>query len=389
MLIFSAFSGINNVVQPHRLDGGDLLQASDVNIGLTGEITRRAGFAAVSDVCHKNIFDGHAGIMYATSGSELVAVHPGGARYVIHPALGSQRVWYCNLPDGRTTFSNGLLHGITNGAAGLEHSVRPPDSLGAPDTAFGSLFAGTYRYHLTMRRLADGVESPAISSQPITISQGGVRLDGLVERAGHELQVYLSGKDGEGAYLIGATSGTTFEWGGQNSALVQPCRTVGAREFPVGTITAFWRGRTLVADGSTLWASRPSNPHLSDWRDFKPFTAPITLIQPVDDGIYVGTEEDLIWLGGTTWEGLGYVPTERGPVVMGSGVTAPGKQLMSGDGTGAGKAMLCIADGEIVAGFGGGATSSLTAKRYRTAVGEVCATFRVVDGIPQYVAVPQ
>ena len=111
MLTFEKFAGINNVLPEHRLSGSDLLQAEDVDIGLTGEISRRIGFSETSDQCHKNLWQAD-GFMLATCGSELTAIHPGGARHVIHPALGSGRVWYCNLPDGRTTFSNGFIHVI-------------------------------------------------------------------------------------------------------------------------------------------------------------------------------------------------------------------------------------------------------------------------------------
>ena len=388
MLTYESFTGINNVLPERRMGAADLLDALDVNIGLTGEITRRFGFTEVSDQCHKNLWQS-AGYLLATQGSELVALHPGGARHVIDPAIGHSRLWYCNLPDGRTTYTNGLIQGVTDGLAGQDRSVRAPDSLGAPDHAFGQLDRGSYRYYLTAVRLSDGAESPAITSESITIDGGGLRLENLPVRPGHAIRVYLSGLDGEDAYLAGTTTGSTFEWGGTNSDLVLPCRTVGAQPFPVGTLTAFWRGRVLTAVGNTLWASRPMAPHLSDWRDFKPLGAAITAIQPVDDGIYVGTAKDLIFLGGTTWDALAFRSTKRGPVVPGSGVAAPGDKLKLGDGTGGGDAMLCIAGGEIVAGFNGGQTTSLTANRYKTEATEVSATFREVDGIPQYVAVPQ
>lgn len=71
-------------------------------------------------------------------------------------------------------------------------------------------------------------------------------------------------------------------------------------------------------------------------------------------------------MSGTTWDQLAFVPTQRGPVVPGSGVTAPGDRVKLGDGSGAGTAMLCIAGGEIVAGFGGGQTTSLTGNRYKS-----------------------
>ncbi|WP_103018107.1 hypothetical protein [Alicycliphilus denitrificans] len=389
MLTFESFTGINNVLPERRLDGNDLLQATDVDIGLTGELARRGGYAEVSDQCHKNLHQAQ-GFMLATCGSVLTAIHSDGARHVIHPALGPERVWYCDLPDGRTTYTNGLIHGVTDGVAGMERSVPAPASLGATDDAFGALHPGQYRYHLTHVCLADRLEGPAISSGLVTISQGGLRLDGLPELEGHAVNVYLSGQDGEGAYFAGVATGGSFEYAGGNAALVLPCRTLGAQPFPVGTITAFWRGRVLVAQGNVLWASRPNAPHLADWRDFRQMPAPITAIQPVDDGIYVGTTQDLIWLGGATFEGLAYTPTRRGPVVPGSGVSAPGDRIKLGDGSGAGTAMLCIAGGEIVAGFGGGQTTSLTGGRYRTTATEVCATFREgVDGIPQYMAVPQ
>lgn len=387
MLTFKAFTGINNVLPPERMKGSDLVGATDVDIGLTGEITRRAGFAEVSPLCHKNLHQA-AGFMLATTGSELVAIHPGGARHVIHPAIGHARVWYCNLPDGRTTYSNGLIHGITDGLTGLDRSVPAPASLGAPDAAFGKLFPGQYRYHLTHLRLHDGAESPAASSLPVSID-GGLRLDGLPVLDGHATQVYLSGQDGEGAYLAGATTTGTFEFSGPNAALASPCRTLGAQPFPVGTITAFWRGRVLVAAGNVLWASRPSAPHLADWRDFKPFPAEITAVQPVRDGIYVGTAQDLVFLAGETWEQLTYNAMETGPVVLGSGVSAPGERIQLGEGRGKGPAMLCIAGGEVVAGFSGGVTASLTGDRYKADVTEVSATFREVGGVPQYIAVPK
>lgn len=388
MLTFAAFTGTNNVLPEQRMGGSDLLRAENVDIGLTGEIARRSGYTQASDQCHKNLHQA-GNYLLATCGSALTAIHPDGTRHVIHPALGPDRVWYCNLPDGRTTYSNGLIHGVTDGLAGVERSVPAPASLGAPDVAFGALHPGQYRYHLAHVRLADRLEGPAVSSGPIAIAHGGLRLDGLPELEGYAINVYLSGQDGEGAYLAGTAASGSFDFTGHNAQLVLPCRTLGAQPFPVGTITAFWRGRVLVAQGGVLWASRPAAPHLADWRDFKALGAPITAIQPVDDGVFVGTAQDLVFLAGTAWDALTHVPTRRGPVALGSGVAAPGDCLKLGEGVGAGAAMLCIAGGEIIAGFSGGQTASLTEGRYRTAAREVSAAFREVDGAPQYLAVPQ
>nr|WP_314352585.1 hypothetical protein [Comamonas thiooxydans] len=387
MLTFKSFTGINNVQPEHRLKASDLLAAKDVDIGLDGEVSRRGGYQRLSEVCHKNLWQA-AGFQLATTEGALVSIAAHGLTTVLWPNIGPERVWYCNLPDGRTLFSTGLQRGITDGQTARMLTVPEPASLGALDFAFGELEPGQYRYGLSHVRLSDHAEGPVRVSEPVAVSQGGLRLDGLPQLPGHALNVYLSGRDGEGMFLAGTAVERSFEYGGRNSSLVLPARTLGARVLPDGALMAFWRGRVLVAQGKVLWASRPAVPHLSDWRDFKPMTADITALVPVDTGIYVGTTQDLIFLGGETFDGLIYTATKRGPVVLGSGIEAPGHRVALGDGTGAGAAMLCIAGGEVVAGFDGGQTTSLTANRFKTAAKEVSAAFREVNGIPQYMAVP-
>ncbi|UUE95355.1 hypothetical protein [Comamonas thiooxydans] len=387
MLTFKSFTGINNVQPEHRLKASDLLAAKDVDIGLDGEVSRRGGYQRMSEVCHKNLWQG-AGFHLATTEGSLVSIADDAGTRVLWPNIGPERVWYCNLPDGRTLFSTGLLRGVTDGVTAWPLTVPEPASLGALDFAFGELEQGQYRYGVSHVRLSDRAEGPVRVSEPVSVLQGGLRLDGLPQLPGHALNVYLSGRDGEGMFFAGTTVERSFEFGGRNSELVLPARTLGAQVLPDGTLMAFWRGRVLVAQGKVLWASRPAVPHLSDWRDFKPMTADITALVPVDTGIYVGTSQDLIFLGGETFDGLIYTATKRGPVVLGSGIEAPGHRLALGDGTGAGAAMLCIAGGEVVAGFDGGQTTSLTANRFKTAAKEVSAAFREVSGIPQYMAVP-
>ena len=155
---------------------------------------------------------------------------------------------------------------------------------------------------------------------------------------------------------------------------------------PAGSIMAFYGARVLIAVGQVLYASRPNGWELFDIRrDFKQFTDDITLIQPVDDGIYVGTTTELSFLAGSEFDKLTYRQVLSGRVVLGSGVQVRGELVQSGQGA----AMICIADGVICAGFNGGSLVRMTEGRYSTDVAEVSATFRMVDRIPQYIAIPQ
>ena len=388
MLTFESFTGINNVLPGHRRSSGELAAALNVDIGLTGEIARRGGYSEASSLCHKNLHQA-TGYMLATVGGALTAIWPSGDRHVIHPALGFSRVRYCNLPDGRTLFSNGLIHGMTDGLALQDWTIPAPESAGSVAPAHGSLFSGSYRMFLTYRRLSDRVEGPALDAGLIPIGLGGLHIDGLPVLDGYEVCVYLSGEGGEGGYFAGATTASTFDFSGPNDSMVVPCRTLGTFAAPVGTHMAYWRGRVLIAVGATLWATVPGSMHLVAWRDFRQFSSPITMVAPGDGGIYVGTETELAFLAGERFDQMVYRSVAVGFVVPGSGVVAPGERVKLGDGAGRGDAVLCIVGGFIVAGFGGGQLSMLTADRYKTTAQEVAATFRTVNGIPQYIAVPQ
>ena len=155
---------------------------------------------------------------------------------------------------------------------------------------------------------------------------------------------------------------------------------------PAGAIMAFYGARVLMAVGPVLYASRPNGWELFDIRrDFKVFSDDITLIQPVDDGVYVGTTTELAFLSGTEFDKLTYRQVVAGRVVLGSGVQVRGELVQSGQGS----AIVCIADDVLCAGFNGGNVARMTEGRYATDVAEVAATFRMVDRVPQYSAIPE
>lgn len=381
MLTFQKFTGINNVQPSARLKESDLASAVNVDIGLDNEIRRRQGYSQVSEQCHKNLWQA-SGFMLATCNGDLVRTD-GVTLTVLQQSLGVERVWYCNLPDGRTTFSNGLISGITDGAAVTKIGVPIPAGVGVATPVSGELAPGQYRWAVTHVRLSDGLEGGAAYSAPVDLADGGLLLTALPIEAGYGLNVYIS--NGEAFYRAGSASGGNFSYLGKNDALILPLRTDQIYPMPVGTVTAFWRGRLLTAVGNVLWASLTNNwEHCDIRRDYKQFSAPITLVQPVDGGIYVGTQDELAFLSGQQWDSLTYTQKRPGPVVLGSGVEVPGQKL----GAGAARAMVCISDGELVAGLGDGSVKEMAPDRYKTSAQEVAATFREVNGVPQYIAVP-
>lgn len=390
---FTNFTGINNVQPSERLGEADLAQAVNVDVGLSGEVSRRQGYATLDATTPVDWLHERKDCTLVVSGGALFAISLDGATktaMLTDASLSGRRMWFVDLPDGRTAFANGLLTGITNGVAVTGWGVPVPATVGTATSVAGQLNPGAYQWQITYVRTSDGLEGGATFSNPVNLPDGGILLTGLPVLAGHRINVYLTGANGDKAFYAGTTITGSFSYLGKNDALTLPCHTEHLSPAPKGTICATWRGRALLAEGNVLHASRPHQPELFDLkRDFKQFTAPITMIQPVDDGIWVGTEKELAFLAGTQFDALTFTPRDVGPVVCGSGVSAPGEYVAQGQGVGQGAAMLCIAGGRIVSGFNGGLLINVTRERYKTDATEVCATFRITDGIPQYLAVPR
>lgn len=394
MLNLKKFLGINNVLPserlvPDRFGAVALAEAADVDIGMDGEVRRRKGYAKTSALGHESLWNGNGFMLSVDANGDLTAT-AGATRTVVHYSIGCDpRVWYCNLPDGRTAFSNGLINGITNGSTSTGWGVPIPPSIGTLTSIAGSLVPGDYQYQVTYVRLSDGQEGGPEYSNPVAVPGGGIQLDGLPTLIGHKINVYISGQHGEGSYYAGSTTGSSFTFTGPNTALVMPNRTEFLDKPPVGTVMAFWRGRVLIAKGKVLHATLPHQHELYDpAKDYKAFSSNITLIQPVDEGVFIGTETELAYLSGTEFDKLVYKQVAAGRVVLGSGVSVRGELIKQGDGTSTGSAMICIADGIITAGFSNGSVARMTEGAYRTTVTEVNAAFRMVDGVPQYIAVP-
>lgn len=390
MITFEKFSGINNVSPTERLKSDELATATNVDIDLTGAVSRRSGYAQAHGSSHKNLWQAD-GFMLATVGGDLTTILPNGNRTIVHASLtDTPRVWYLNLPDGRTAYTNGIESGITSASAKTAWGVPIPDSIGTVLDVNGSLNPGSYQYQITYVRLSDGLEGGPEYSNPFSIADGGIQLISLPTLSGYKINIYITAVSGGQAYYAGSTVTDTFTYTGYNKDLIMPCRTEFMYPAPVGKCCAFWRGRALVAVGPVLYASMNGQWELFDLkRDFKQFSADITAVVGVDGGIWVGTDEELCFLAGTEFDKLVYRRAVDGAVVLGSGVPVRGELLPQREGGGLGAAMVCIADGVIVAGFSDGQIIRLTEGRYRTDATEVWATFRTINGIPQYVAIPR
>jgi hypothetical protein len=381
------FTGLNNVKPAEELGDDSLTLATNVDLDLEGHASRRAGFVKTSSVRHANLWKAN-GFTVATRGAagDLVNVD---TNTVLLAGVSHNRMWFVNLPNGRTLFSNETYQGTLSATEARPWGVPTPASLGSAADTAGNLFPGKYQWALTHVRLVDGIEgAPAYSNAgAIDIVLGGIALTSLPVPTGYKTRIYLTSHYGGERFFAGETTTSTFTFTGFNRELQLRCPTDLMQPPPVGRLVAFWRGRVLIAVGNVLFASPPNAWEVFNWRrDFKQFSGTITMVQPVQDGVWIGTASELCFLEGKKWDDLERRVRMPKPVVLGSGCTVPGEYVRAGDSPADAECMVCIAGGWIVAGLPSGELVPITKDRYSVTASGVAAAFRVVGGVPQYVA---
>ncbi len=374
MSVVKQFLGINNVEDSTRLKPGQMLVASNVDIA--GTLLSRRGRALRKAGAAHSLFEASFGLLAVVDNDLLLLDDDGTELRLVYDTIGYTRVWYTELADGRVAFANGLISGLATASATTAWGLPVP-----PDAGVG--IAGDTPYMVTFVRLSDGRESaPTYGTMSIDTTQWII---GLPTLAGHTLNVYLA-PYGEAMFLAGSTSTDTWTPTGDP---LGPQFVGGVVDTPpVGTILATWHARTLIADGSVLWATRPFQPDLCDrTRDFVQMPADITLLYGTGAGLFVGTSKALHFLGGTDFGELQMRTVTRGLVTKGSAVEIDTAYLPAEMRAG-GRGALCIVDSVLTLLTGDGQAVPLTANRYRREVEEVWATTRLRDGTLQYLASP-
>lgn len=207
------------------------------------------------------------------------------------------------------TYMNGEVYWSNPGAAGvtsLDGRVRdwglpqaPPPLASA--SATGGLLAGTYRVSMTYRN-AQGEESGASESISVEVAAGGgilVQTFWLPE--GCRAVLYRSEVNGGVLYQAGTTGVGALTLGA--GTVGRQLDTQFMEQMPTGRIVRAYRGRIYMAlDGElsdTLVYSRPLRYGLyKPTEDYVRMGAPISFVEPVDGGLYVGTRDRTYFLAG-------------------------------------------------------------------------------------------
>lgn len=212
-------------------------------------------------------------------------------RTLIDPGPIAAEVSYCRVGDD-VVWSDGRVLRRIVGSVSLP--MTQPDVNPQPVVqvgADGSLPAGDY----LVAFVAVGPSGDSAPTWPVQVRvpEGGrIEISGMVG----SLKVYLSGPGGEELFLAGMSVSATASLAFQATGPMLMTRSM--RPMPPGNIVRYSKGRLLVAAGNMLMYSEPFAPGLHNpARGYIPFPGQITIVEPVQGGVYVCADRTYLLAG--------------------------------------------------------------------------------------------
>lgn len=389
VVLIEGFKGLRNTVPAESFEMGDLEAAVNVDLNDTGDIMRRKGNSPVRVAGSWHSVFASGSTCVGVQGTTLYRINPDYSTLALRNDMALNRPVSYSAIAGRIYYSNGAQNGI------IENSVNRSFGLDIPGTPSASFFpgrlpAGRYQFVFTYNR-SDGQESGAGLAGAIDVpAGGGVNLTNIPVSADPTVV-------SKTLYMTKANSATMLRYAvygaAVTSALVlddKPTTAALRTQFlgppPPGDIVVHYRSYVLVAHGRMLYPSEPYAPELFDLRKGIPMETRITLVGCMTDGIYLGSEDQIVWVMGETPEKFTYNAKADYGVVPGT--LAFGSMSQVGKGDKGEMVAFWMSQRGICMGLDGGEFKNLTEARFSYPVGDRGAGIvRRHQGMNQYIGV--
>lgn len=203
-----------------------------------------------------------------------------------------------------------------------------------------------------------------------------------------------SGKIVDGANQAWGQTGGAGDW---ISPVISPTETLGEvagmflHKPPLASRITYYKGRIYLASRRWIWATEL---YLYDKVDrtkgFIQLAKDIVMLEAMENGIFVGTEDGIHFLGGTMSGGLKNDRISDAIVVPGSEARMPASRVypQARDSVPAeGDAVVFLTDQGIIAGFDNGQIFNLTHTQVQFPdAASAAGLYREQDGVNQYIA---
>lgn len=193
--------------------------------------------------------------------------------------------------------------------------------------AIGGLKAGNYG--VAIANVRGGTEGALSDMQVVSVVEGGGIQVRIPPISGVDT-VFVFRTDTNGMVMFHtdeAAPGSTIVLGSSTDLGKEP-EFRFKRAMVSGDFVNFWRSRLLVAIGRNMYFSEPYGHHVTDRRqNFVQFPRKINFIRAVQEGVFVGTKEDVFFLPGTDPKAWKMVSTGGQPAASRGAILVDGSDL--------------------------------------------------------------
>lgn len=388
MADFKAFQGLRNDVTPERFKPSDLALATNMDLDNSGKLLCRDGYLKkITGAIHS--LWAHDDICLFVQGVQLRRLNADMVSSVILRSDFSANYLasFCHVND-KVYYSNGAQTGIYNNSGNRTWGIVPPVFQPLAQPAVGDMPAGNYQYAMTYVR-DDGQESGTGIADQISITTGAIDFTDLPISSDPSVRyknIYLTEANGEVLYRAATVSNATTALHYNGGILRTPLETQFLQHAPAGQIVSYYNGRMYVANGQWLYYSKAFGYELFDLREHLGFASNITLVAPVQGGMYIGTESAIYYMSGNEPQDFVLVEKANYGAVAGTLAYAPAKQVRVAVNAQEETIPMWTSKAGICVGLSGGIFINITQDRYgieSAAVG--AALFRDDGESSQYI----
>lgn len=302
LIPFERFKGLNNLLSVTEKGIRWLERGDNIDITNSGGWKIRKGFR------QRKAIDGHSlwsdgDICLYREGTNLVRLFPDSSTLNLRTNLSSNELpmSYLSLL-GKIYYSDGRNKGVIvhnqNRTWGLTEPKQPVCT-----TILGTLSKGIYKVITTYIR-NDGQESGASQPTTVELSDDSHAIRVLTEASNdptvNAIFVYVTTPNGTAFHFFTRTTNAINIIDISSvTSLTFPLETQHLSTLPPGVFLTLYKARVLLVENYNLWCSMSYSYELCNRGiDYMSFPKPINMVCVVDDGLWIGTEQETYFMSG-------------------------------------------------------------------------------------------
>ena len=299
-----SFRGLNNVVDPRRLDLSWLVQADNVDVTNRSALVRCSGFtkrttnfAITGAYATKDLKR-----LYVVDAGELRQMNADLTYTVLESGLSSGEMYFEEV-NGLVYYANGVDFGVIEATTVRQWGIEPP----APPAAAvggGVLQAGRYQIVCTLvdaRGLESGSSAVTVVDVP---DDSSIVLSSIPQESGYTTNVYVTTQNGTVFMLLRENAASSFIYNCGPNQLGRELPFWNA-DAPRGSMPAHFAGRMHLAetfaahDMTVIWRSQPLHFHHFDLSgDALSVPGTVRMLKALRDVLLIGTDRQIFgWDG--------------------------------------------------------------------------------------------